>query len=157
MYHVSYTQWCLRGQGRYFTISEYLLWPILKPSKCHTRLPYTLTGHNIFPFFLDYEGRTGMAAIVLKPEQPFNGETLYKHVVDFLPSYAQPRFVRIMVRQSVASYLYLSSVWPENWSRQSWNAGSNLHTVSRIETQKVILVWIIVAIIIMKLRKYSMN
>ena len=51
-----------------------------------------------------------MAAVVLKPDQPFNGETLYKHVVDFLPSYAQPRFVRIMVRQSVASYLYLSSV-----------------------------------------------
>ncbi|XP_009068571.1 PREDICTED: long-chain fatty acid transport protein 6-like [Acanthisitta chloris] len=44
----------------------------------------------------NYEGRTGMAAIVLKPGQPFNGERLYKHVVDFLPSYAQPRFVRIM-------------------------------------------------------------
>jgi len=51
-----------------------------------------------------------MAAIVLKPDKPFNGKRLYKHVVDFLPSYAQPRFVRIMVRQSVASYLYLPSV-----------------------------------------------
>ncbi|NXP04120.1 S27A6 protein, partial [Thinocorus orbignyianus] len=44
----------------------------------------------------NYEGRTGMAAIVLKPNQPFDGKRLYKHVVDFLPSYAQPRFVRIM-------------------------------------------------------------
>ncbi|KAM6187518.1 long-chain fatty acid transport protein 6-like [Sarcoramphus papa] len=53
----------------------------------------------------NYEGRTGMAAIVLKPDQPFNGETLYKHVVDFLPSYAQPRFVRIMdVMQTTATF-----------------------------------------------------
>ncbi|XP_062455816.1 long-chain fatty acid transport protein 6-like [Rhea pennata] len=44
----------------------------------------------------NYEGRIGMAAVVLKPDQPFDGERLYKHVVDFLPSYAQPRFVRIM-------------------------------------------------------------
>ncbi|XP_055555382.1 long-chain fatty acid transport protein 2-like [Falco biarmicus] len=43
-----------------------------------------------------YEGRTGMAAVVLKPDQPFNGERLYKYVVDFLPTYAQRCFVRIM-------------------------------------------------------------
>lgn len=97
-----------------------------------------------------------MAAIVLKPDQPFNGERLYKHVVEFLPSYAQPRFVRIMVRKLVASY-YLSSVWPENWPLQLWNPQSNLQTVSRIETQKVILVWNMVPIIIMKLSKYLMN
>uniref|UniRef100_A0A663FGP7 Long-chain-fatty-acid--CoA ligase n=1 Tax=Aquila chrysaetos chrysaetos TaxID=223781 RepID=A0A663FGP7_AQUCH len=48
---------------------------------------------------IDYEGRTGMAAIVLKSDQP------YKHVVDFLPSYAQPRFVRIMdVMQITATF-----------------------------------------------------
>ncbi|NXN71612.1 S27A6 protein, partial [Himantopus himantopus] len=53
----------------------------------------------------NYEGRTGMAAIVLKPDQPFNGERLYKHVVEFLPSYAQPRFVRIMdVMQITATF-----------------------------------------------------
>lgn len=75
-----------------------------KSLKCHTRLTYTLTCHNIFQFFVDYEGRTGMAAIVLKSDRP------YKHIVDLLPNYAQPRFVRIMVRQSVASYLCLSSV-----------------------------------------------
>ncbi|NXP83826.1 S27A6 protein, partial [Passerina amoena] len=44
----------------------------------------------------NYEGRTGMAAIVLKHYHDFNGERLYKHVEDFLPNYAQPRFVRIM-------------------------------------------------------------
>uniref|UniRef100_A0A8C4K2N3 long-chain-fatty-acid--CoA ligase n=1 Tax=Dromaius novaehollandiae TaxID=8790 RepID=A0A8C4K2N3_DRONO len=44
----------------------------------------------------NYEGRIGMAAIVLKPDQSLDGERLYQHVVDFLPSYAQPRFVRIM-------------------------------------------------------------
>ncbi|KAM9262214.1 LOW QUALITY PROTEIN: long-chain fatty acid transport protein 6-like [Morus bassanus] len=43
----------------------------------------------------NYKGRTGMAAIVLT-WPTFNGERLYKHVVDFLPSYAQPCFVRIM-------------------------------------------------------------
>uniref|UniRef100_A0A8V5GRZ7 Uncharacterized protein n=1 Tax=Melopsittacus undulatus TaxID=13146 RepID=A0A8V5GRZ7_MELUD len=37
-----------------------------------------------------------MAAIVLKPAQPFNKERIHKHVVDLLPSYAQPHFVRIM-------------------------------------------------------------
>ncbi|NWR37303.1 S27A6 protein, partial [Tachuris rubrigastra] len=53
----------------------------------------------------NYEGRTGMAAIVLKPNRAFNGERLYKHVVDFLPSYAQPRFVRIMdVMQITATF-----------------------------------------------------
>ncbi|NWZ94853.1 S27A6 protein, partial [Nesospiza acunhae] len=53
----------------------------------------------------NYEGRTGMAAIVLKHYHNFNGERLYKHVKDFLPSYAQPRFVRIMdVMQITATF-----------------------------------------------------
>ncbi|XP_037980296.1 long-chain fatty acid transport protein 6-like isoform X3 [Motacilla alba alba] len=53
----------------------------------------------------NYEGRTGMAAIVLKRYHNFNGERLYKHVEDFLPSYAQPRFVRIMdVMQITATF-----------------------------------------------------
>ncbi|NWY91194.1 S27A6 protein, partial [Loxia curvirostra] len=53
----------------------------------------------------NYEGRTGMAAIVLKRNHNFNGERLYKHVEDFLPSYAQPRFVRIMdVMQTTATF-----------------------------------------------------
>ncbi|NWJ08745.1 S27A6 protein, partial [Crypturellus undulatus] len=52
----------------------------------------------------NYEGRIGMAAIVLRPDQGFDGERLYKHVVDFLPSYARPYFVRIMdVMQTTAT------------------------------------------------------
>ncbi|XP_025062490.1 long-chain fatty acid transport protein 6-like isoform X4 [Alligator sinensis] len=43
-----------------------------------------------------YEGRIGMAAIVLISDQQFDGKRLYKHVMDFLPRYAQPQFVRIM-------------------------------------------------------------
>uniref|UniRef100_A0A674G7D3 long-chain-fatty-acid--CoA ligase n=2 Tax=Taeniopygia guttata TaxID=59729 RepID=A0A674G7D3_TAEGU len=53
----------------------------------------------------NYEGRTGMAAIVLKCYHNFKGERLYKHAEDFLPSYAQPRFVRIMdVMQITANF-----------------------------------------------------
>ncbi|NXO62027.1 S27A6 protein, partial [Phainopepla nitens] len=40
----------------------------------------------------NYEGRTRMAATVLKSYTTFNGEGLYKRVEDFFPSYAQPRF-----------------------------------------------------------------
>ncbi|GCB70736.1 hypothetical protein scyTo_0005759, partial [Scyliorhinus torazame] len=42
-----------------------------------------------------YEGRIGMAAIILKPVQEFDGKELYSHVVKYLPSYAYPRFLRI--------------------------------------------------------------
>ncbi|NWY03075.1 S27A6 protein, partial [Nothoprocta ornata] len=53
----------------------------------------------------NYEGRIGMAAIVLRPDQDFDGERLYKHVVDFLPSYARPYFVRIMdVMQTTTTF-----------------------------------------------------
>ncbi|XP_053898533.1 long-chain fatty acid transport protein 2 isoform X2 [Malaclemys terrapin pileata] len=42
-----------------------------------------------------HEGRIGMASIRLKEGCEFNGEQTYRHVVDFLPNYARPRFVRI--------------------------------------------------------------
>uniref|UniRef100_K7FE23 long-chain-fatty-acid--CoA ligase n=1 Tax=Pelodiscus sinensis TaxID=13735 RepID=K7FE23_PELSI len=42
-----------------------------------------------------HEGRIGMAAIRLKEGYDFNGEKTYKHVVDYLPNYARPRFIRI--------------------------------------------------------------
>ncbi|XP_061732865.1 long-chain fatty acid transport protein 6 [Nerophis ophidion] len=42
-----------------------------------------------------YEGRAGMAAIVLKADHRLNGAELYKHLVEALPSYAWPWFVRI--------------------------------------------------------------
>uniref|UniRef100_A0A8C5EZD0 long-chain-fatty-acid--CoA ligase n=1 Tax=Gopherus evgoodei TaxID=1825980 RepID=A0A8C5EZD0_9SAUR len=42
-----------------------------------------------------YEGRAGMAAIVLRPGCELDGAQLYSHVVEFLPPYARPRFLRV--------------------------------------------------------------
>ncbi|XP_048475794.1 long-chain fatty acid transport protein 6-like, partial [Rhincodon typus] len=42
-----------------------------------------------------YEGRIGMAAVILKQGQEFDGKKVYNHVVKHLPSYACPRFLRI--------------------------------------------------------------
>ncbi|XP_053133465.1 long-chain fatty acid transport protein 3 isoform X2 [Hemicordylus capensis] len=41
-----------------------------------------------------HEGRAGMAAVVLQPGWEFDGAQLYTHVVECLPPYARPRFVR---------------------------------------------------------------
>ncbi|XP_067395395.1 long-chain fatty acid transport protein 3 [Emydura macquarii macquarii] len=45
-----------------------------------------------------YEGRAGMAAIVLQPGCELDGVQLYSHVVEFLPPYARPRFLRVQDR-----------------------------------------------------------
>nr|XP_033502662.1 very long-chain acyl-CoA synthetase isoform X2 [Epinephelus lanceolatus] len=42
-----------------------------------------------------YEGRAGMAAIVLKQDHKCNGPKLYNHLVKTLPAYAWPWFLRI--------------------------------------------------------------
>lgn len=42
-----------------------------------------------------HEGRIGMASIKMKEDREFDGKKLFKHVVDYLPSYARPRFLRI--------------------------------------------------------------
>ncbi|XP_041667020.1 very long-chain acyl-CoA synthetase [Cheilinus undulatus] len=42
-----------------------------------------------------YEGRAGMAAVVLKPDQKLDGTDLYNHLVQTLPAYAWPWFIRI--------------------------------------------------------------
>ncbi|KAM9338344.1 long-chain fatty acid transport protein 2 [Symphorus nematophorus] len=42
-----------------------------------------------------YEGRAGMAALVLKQDHKLNGTQLYNHLVDALPVYAWPWFLRI--------------------------------------------------------------
>lgn len=39
-----------------------------------------------------------MASIKIKADHEFDGRKLFKHVVDYLPSYARPRFLRIQVR-----------------------------------------------------------
>ncbi|ELK36062.1 Very long-chain acyl-CoA synthetase [Myotis davidii] len=42
-----------------------------------------------------HEGRIGMASIKMKEGHEFDGKKLFKHVADYLPSYARPRFLRI--------------------------------------------------------------
>ncbi|XP_078386287.1 long-chain fatty acid transport protein 2-like [Cetorhinus maximus] len=45
-----------------------------------------------------HEGRVGMAAIQLQSGKDLDGVQLYKHVATHLPSYAQPRFLRVQTR-----------------------------------------------------------
>ncbi|KAL4678621.1 hypothetical protein H8957_007921 [Semnopithecus entellus] len=42
-----------------------------------------------------YEGRAGMASIILKPNKSLDLEKVYEQVVTSLPAYACPRFLRI--------------------------------------------------------------
>uniref|UniRef100_A0A3P9B583 Long-chain-fatty-acid--CoA ligase n=1 Tax=Maylandia zebra TaxID=106582 RepID=A0A3P9B583_9CICH len=42
-------------------------------------------------------GRAGMAAVTLMDGLKFDSTVVFKHVEDFLPSYARPRFLRIQV------------------------------------------------------------
>ncbi|XP_070686224.1 long-chain fatty acid transport protein 2 [Pempheris klunzingeri] len=42
-----------------------------------------------------HEGRIGMAAITLREGEDFNCLDIYKQVVNYLPAYARPRFIRI--------------------------------------------------------------
>ncbi|XP_049642695.1 long-chain fatty acid transport protein 6 [Suncus etruscus] len=42
-----------------------------------------------------YEGKAGMASIILKANKSLDLKNFYEHVVTFLPSYACPRFLRI--------------------------------------------------------------
>ncbi|XP_038407988.1 long-chain fatty acid transport protein 6 isoform X2 [Canis lupus familiaris] len=43
----------------------------------------------------DYEGKAGMASIILKQNKSLDLEKVYEQVVTFLPAYACPRFLRI--------------------------------------------------------------
>ncbi|XP_053560187.1 long-chain fatty acid transport protein 3 [Bombina bombina] len=43
-----------------------------------------------------HEGRVGMAAVVLQTDHELELERVYTHVMDLLPSYARPRFLRVM-------------------------------------------------------------
>ncbi|XP_037306263.2 long-chain fatty acid transport protein 2-like [Pungitius pungitius] len=47
------------------------------------------------------EGRAGMAAVILSDEQTFEPTVVFKHVENFLPSYARPRFIRIQTSMEV--------------------------------------------------------
>ncbi|KPP72899.1 hypothetical protein Z043_108064 [Scleropages formosus] len=51
------------------------------------------------------EGRAGMTAIIIKPDRRFDGKKLFQHVLDHLPSYARPLFVRIQETMEVTGTL----------------------------------------------------
>ncbi|KAM9202911.1 long-chain fatty acid transport protein 2 isoform 2-T2 [Dugong dugon] len=42
-----------------------------------------------------HEGRIGMGSIKMKEDHEFDGKKLFKHVADYLPAYARPRFIRV--------------------------------------------------------------
>ncbi|XP_054421417.1 long-chain fatty acid transport protein 2 [Pteronotus mesoamericanus] len=42
-----------------------------------------------------HEGRIGMASIKMKKGYEFDGQKIFKHITNYLPSYARPRFLRI--------------------------------------------------------------
>ncbi|XP_049594635.1 long-chain fatty acid transport protein 6 isoform X5 [Syngnathus scovelli] len=50
-----------------------------------------------------HEGRAGMAAMIVKPGFMFDGNTLFKHVVMELPTYARPVFLRLQVVMEMTS------------------------------------------------------
>ncbi|KAM9352654.1 long-chain fatty acid transport protein 2 [Symphorus nematophorus] len=42
-----------------------------------------------------HEGRIGMAAVILREGEDFDCSGSYKHITNYLPAYARPRFIRI--------------------------------------------------------------
>ncbi|XP_053175782.1 long-chain fatty acid transport protein 2-like isoform X1 [Scomber japonicus] len=51
----------------------------------------------------DQEGRAGMAAVILRDGQMFDSTDVFKHLANFLPAYARPRFMRIQSSLDVTS------------------------------------------------------
>ncbi|XP_004686739.1 PREDICTED: long-chain fatty acid transport protein 6 [Condylura cristata] len=49
----------------------------------------------------EYEGKTGMASIILKPDKSLDLEKAYEQVVTYLPAYACPRFLRIQEKMEM--------------------------------------------------------
>ncbi|XP_007527943.1 long-chain fatty acid transport protein 6 [Erinaceus europaeus] len=49
----------------------------------------------------DYEGKAGMASIILKPNKSLDLEKIYEQLVTFLPAYACPRFLRIQEKMEM--------------------------------------------------------
>lgn len=45
-----------------------------------------------------------MAAVVLREGEDFDCSDTYKQVVNYLPSYARPRFIRVQVRQEKRAF-----------------------------------------------------
>lgn len=60
----------------------------------------SIPSRTLFSFLaLGHEGRIGMAAVVLKEGQELDCSDVYQQVVNYLPMYARPRFIRIQVRR----------------------------------------------------------
>lgn len=49
----------------------------------------------------DHEGKVGMASIILKPGMSLHLKDLYEHVMNYLPGYAYPRFLRLQENMEV--------------------------------------------------------
>ncbi|XP_037365315.1 long-chain fatty acid transport protein 6 [Talpa occidentalis] len=49
----------------------------------------------------EYEGKAGMASIILKPNKTLDLEKAYEQVVTYLPAYACPRFLRIQEKMEM--------------------------------------------------------
>ena len=47
-----------------------------------------------------------MASIKMKEDYEFDGKKIFKHVADYLPTYARPRFLRIQVKPLVFKFNY---------------------------------------------------
>ncbi|XP_049467634.1 long-chain fatty acid transport protein 2 isoform X2 [Panthera uncia] len=56
-----------------------------------------------------HEGRIGMASVKMKENHEFDGKKLFNHVVDYLPSYARPRFLRIQALREMRE----KHCWPK--------------------------------------------
>lgn len=63
---------------------------------------------NVMPVSLllctaGHEGRIGMAAITLREGKEFDCEQTCRHMANYLPVYARPRFVRIQVSKTTVT------------------------------------------------------
>ncbi|CAO2594151.1 Long-chain fatty acid transport protein 6 [Lemmus lemmus] len=57
-----------------------------------------------------YEGKTGMASIILKPNKSLDLEKMYDQVVTSLPAYACPRFLRIQDKMATTGTFKLQKI-----------------------------------------------
>lgn len=75
-----------------------------------------------------HEGRIGMAAVTLREGEDLDRADVYKQVVNYLPTYARPRFIRIQVgtvlntaeSNTVQIFLSCSSSDLMSWKKSSF-------------------------------------
>lgn len=59
-----------------------------------------------------------MASIKMKEDYEFDGKKIFKHVADYLPTYARPRFLRIQVNPLVVKFSHPLSRRPLSLRQQ---------------------------------------